>query len=169
VSTNLSKANYDMKVIREVSGQAEVTYKDAEALGDHAAHAFAGSRTNHRSQMTSLENIANSTFKTSDVFDYIKKQTARHDEWRRTYQGSNEPNIGFGERLLKYLQVELASKAKALSDSERLKIPNNTDAGQQERRRIHLLLIRQFIRQMVAQYEFASSRTIKVDGRKKGV
>jgi hypothetical protein len=160
VSTNLTKTEYDMKVIREVSNQAEVFYKDAVALGNHAAHAF-GSKAEHRSQMTSLENIANSTFKTSDVFDYIKKQTARHDEWRRTFQLSDVPDIGFGERLLKYLQENLATTLNTLCGPNRLNVPSNTESGQQERRHIHLLLMRQFIRQMVVQYEFESSSTFR--------
>ncbi len=163
MSTNLTKADYDMKVIREVSNQAEVFYKDAEALGNHAAHAF-GSKAEHRSQMTSLENIANSTFKTSDVFDYIKKQTARHDEWRRTFQQSDVPNTGFGERLLKFLQENLATTLNTLCSSNRLNVPSNTEVGQQERRRLHLLLMRQFIRQMVAQYEYESSLTSRRRG-----
>ena len=66
--------NPEMKIIREVSIQAEDFYDDAVKLGDHAAFAL---KATHRSQMTSLENIAESTFKTSDIFDYIKKQTSR--------------------------------------------------------------------------------------------
>ena len=65
--------NPEMKIIREVSIQAEDFYDDAVKLGDHAAFAL---KAAHRSQMTSLENIAESTFKTSDIFDYIKKQTS---------------------------------------------------------------------------------------------
>jgi hypothetical protein len=60
--------NSEMKIISEVNIQAEDFYDDAVALGDLAAVML---EENHRSQMTSLENIAESTLKTSDVFDYI--------------------------------------------------------------------------------------------------
>ena len=73
--------NNEMKIIYEVSNQAEKYYQDAIDLGDHAAHVL---KAAHRSQMTSLENIAESTFKTSDVFDFIKKQTARFSYWRQS-------------------------------------------------------------------------------------
>src|SRR5579863_6092337 len=99
---------YQLKRLREISNQAELIYSDSVKLGNHAAHVFGG-RSDHRSQMTGLEAIVNSTFKTSDVFDYVKKQTARHREWQQTYplpQGDS-PNVGFGERLLKSLQDEL--------------------------------------------------------------
>ena len=152
--------NRDMKIIYEVSNQAENFYEDAIDLGDHAAHVL---RAIHRSQMTSLENIAESTFKTSDVFDFIKKQTARFSYWRQSMSENpsappnKKVNQGFGLRLKEFLEQDLNKAADELCDPSRLNIGNTTDKEKQERRRIHLLLIRQFIRQMVAQYEFRVS------------
>jgi len=154
VSTDQKTLDYDMKVTREVSRQAEVFYDEAVKLGDHAARAFGGSKE-HRSQMTGLETIANSTFKTTDVFDYVKKQTARHREWQQTDAQSGAPNESFGERLLKQLQGEFTGKADGIA--KRLGVGNTTDEDKQERRHIHLLLMRVFIRQMVVQYEYAAS------------
>src|SRR5579872_2935229 len=102
--------NPEMKIIREVSNQAEKFYEEAIALGDHAAHVL---KATHRSQMTSLENIAESTFKTSDVFDFIKKQTARFPYWRQTMPGNQstpankKANQVFGLRLKEYLEQNL--------------------------------------------------------------
>src|SRR5258708_25312700 len=141
--------NSEMKIIREVSIQAENFYNDAVSLGDHAAHVL---KAAHRSQMTSLEGIAESTFKTSDVFDYIKKQTARFPYWRQGYPEYKNPELGFGERLKNYLEDELAKKRDIICASE---MPDIKDL--QERRRIHLLLMRQFIRQMAVQYEYQVS------------
>lgn len=152
--------NREMKIIYEVSNQAEKYYKDAVDLGDHAAHVL---RAAHRSQMTSLENIAESTFKTSDVFDFIKKQTARFSYWRQSMPENTsaaenkKANQPFGPRLKDFLEQDLKKAADELCDPARLEIGNATDKDLQERRRIHLLLIRQFIRQMVAQYEFRVS------------
>ena len=66
--------------IREVNIQAEEFYKDAVDLGTHAAYTL---KDNHRSQMTGLENIAESALKYSDIFDYIKRQTARYSYWQQ--------------------------------------------------------------------------------------
>lgn len=147
--------NNEMKIIREVSNQAENCYIDAVALGQHAAHVLKASR---RSQMTGLENIAESTFKTSDVFDYVKRQTARFPDWRQTHPGQSE--TGFGERLRSFLEQDLLRKVETICSPKRLDIGNDTEEGKQERRRIHLLLIRQFIRHMVVNYEFYASPTI---------
>ncbi len=143
--------NPEMKIIREVSIQAEDFYEDAVRLGDHAAQAL---KAVHRSQMTSLENIAESTFKTSDIFDYIKKQTARFSYWRQPYKDSK---LGFGERLKNYLENDLAKRLTIICDSRHLNVGDTNDEQKQERRRIYLLLIRQFIRQMVVEYEYQVS------------
>ena len=152
--------NNEMKIIYEVSNQAEKYYQDAIDLGDHAAHVL---KAAHRSQMTSLENIAESTFKTSDVFDFIKKQTARFSYWRQSMPENasttenKKANQPFGPSLKDFLEQTLKQAADDLCVPAQLNIGNTSDKDLQERRRIHLLLIRQFIRQMVAQYEFRVS------------
>jgi hypothetical protein len=143
--------NPEMRVIREVSMQAEGFYEDAVQLGNHAAHAL---KAAHRAQMTGLESIAESTLKTSDVFDYIKKQTARFPYWRQGYPGGEYQDVAFGERLKNYLEKDLATRRNSICGPKKLGISDETDEGKQERRRIYLLLMRQFIRQMVVQYEY---------------
>ena len=145
--------NRKMQIIREVNTQAELFYSDAVGLGDHAASAL---KKSHRSQMTSLENIAESTLKTSDVFDYIKKQIARYDYWRRPPREQRDANQGFGERLKTYLEAKLPERIVTVSNA----VGNTdiTDEDKQERREIYLLLIRQFIRQVVVQYEYRANQ-----------
>lgn len=146
--------NSEMKIIRAVNIEAEDFYEDAVRLGNHAAYALP---VRHRSQMTGLENIAESTFKTSDVFDYIKKQTARSSQWKRADpKHKKDPNQGFGERLKEYLEKDLRRRLDTLCEKQ-LEIGNTTDEEKQKRRHIHLLLMRQFIRQMVVQYEYQVS------------
>ena len=150
--------NREMKIIREVSIQAEHFYDDAVRLGDHAAYAL---RARHRSQMTGLENIVESTFKTSDVFDYIKKQTARFPHWRQPDPKYKDSNQGFGGRLKEYLEKELSKNLLKICEQKGIEIDNTRDEDKQERRRIYLLLMRQFIRQMVVEYEYQVSPGIK--------
>lgn len=153
--------NKDMQIIREVNVQAENFYEDAVQLGDHAAYAL--TRT-HRSQMTGLENIAESALKTSDIFDYIKRQTARFFYWRQSFPGKPPSDEAFGERLMNYLEGELKTKRNAICQT--LEIGDETDEHKTWRRRIYLLLIRQFIHQMVAEYEYRVSFSDRDKGKK---
>ncbi len=146
-----------VKIIREVNVQAEEFYKDAVEMGIHAASAL---KANHRSQMTGLENIAESALKYSDIFDYIKRQTARYSYWQ---QGPEHEKTGeaFGERLLKYLEQELRNRRDSVC--RRLVVGDKTEEDKQLRRHLYLLLIRQFVRQLVVQYEY---RARLVDNKK---
>ena len=153
--------NPEMKIIREVSIEAEDFYEQAVKLGDHAAEAL---KARHRSQMTGLENIAESTFKTSDVFDYIKKQTARFSHWRQPFSELKNSNQGFGERLKAYLENELAERCNKVCT--RLPSETSPDKEKQRHRHIYLLLIRQFIRSMIVEYEYQVNVGPKVNSRK---
>src|SRR5437764_351160 len=146
--------NIEMKIIREVSLEAEECYPETVKLGDHAAYAL---KSRHRAQLTGLENIAESTFKTSDILDYIKKQIARFSHWRRPDPTANNPQQGFGERLKDYLEQELPSRVERICERKRLNIGKATDKDKQWRRQIYLLLMRQVIRQIVVQYEYRVS------------
>ncbi|MGI9061244.1 MAG: hypothetical protein ACR2H5_22005 [Ktedonobacteraceae bacterium] len=141
--------NRKMKIIREVNHQSELFYSDAVGLGDHAASAL---KKTHRSQMTSLENIAESTLKVTDVFDYLKKQISRYDYWRKPLPDQKDAHEGFGERLKTYLETKLPESIVPISTA--IGIGNESDEDKQERREVYLLLMRQFIRQMVVQYEY---------------
>jgi|SRR5579863_8686094 len=145
--------NTEMQIIREVNAQAEAFYAVAEHLGQHAAYAL---KTQHRSQLTGLENIAESAFKTTDILDYIKKQTARYSFWRQGYPRSENPDEGYGESLKTYLEREMPRKRDQICS--RLKIGDKSDEEKQQRRHIYLLLMRQFIRQMVIEYEYSVSQ-----------
>lgn len=56
-------------------------------------------------------------------------------------------------RLKKYLETDLKNRAGEIC-REQLHRGSDGEEDQRELRRIHLLLMRQFIRQMVIQYEF---------------
>jgi DNA mismatch repair ATPase MutS len=156
--------NREMKIIREVHIQAENFYKDAVKLGDHAAYVL---KAQHRSQMTNLENIAESAFKATDILDYIKKQTARFSFWRQQFPEDKDGNISFGERLKRYLENNLQTTLENICSPNRLNIGETIDEDKQERRRIYLLLIRQFIRQMTVEYEYQVNFGSTGSGNKK--
>jgi hypothetical protein len=162
--------NQDMKIIREINLEAEYSYEKAQALGNHAYKAFKDKR---RAQLTGLENIAESSLKTSDIYDYIKKQIARSDsgkDWRTESSNDlleDELPRGFGERLKAYLEelskrvdvvcknVDILTevgKGKSKQDSELERAKWKAD--RLKRQDIHVRLMREFIRQLVVQYEY---------------
>ena len=143
----------EIKIIREINNQAEREdfYKKAVDLGDHAAQAI---QEKHRSQMTNLETLAESALKTTDIFDYIKRQTARYQIWRHAH---NPTEGAFGEHLRAYLEKDLLIPLEIIC--KKLDIGKESEGDQQARRHIYLQLIRQFIRQMVIEYEYQASLT----------
>ncbi|GAC1461889.1 MAG: hypothetical protein NVS4B12_08720 [Ktedonobacteraceae bacterium] len=146
------KTKLELKMIRLVNDEAEGFYPMSVELGDHAAYAL---QRLHRSQLTGLENITECALKTTDIFDYIKRQTARFEYWRRTFPGHSEE--AFGLRLKNYLEQELAEKRDRLCACDRLNLESESEIDRQLRRRVYLLLIQQCIRQMTVQYEFRIS------------
>lgn len=154
--------NKAMQTVLEISFEADDFYPQAAELGHHAAEAL---QARHRSQLTGLENIADSAFKVSDILDYIKKQTARFPNWRQPLARGGQTQQGFGERLRAYLEQDMAKRRDDVS--KRLEIGDSSYDDKQERRRIHLLLIRQFIRSMVVTYEYEVSPAAKT-GTKNG-
>ena len=143
--------NEEMKIIREVNIAAEQFYKDAIAIGDHAAYALGKT---HRSQMTGLENIADTALKTSDILDYIKRQTTRFSYWQKSFPRPGESAASFGERLKEYIEGDLEKVRVQLCSERRLNFADKTYEDKTKRQHVYLLLIRQFIRQMVVQYEY---------------
>ena len=114
-------------------------YNRAKELGEIAASAF-GNR--HRSQMTNLENIANSTLKVSDVLDYIKKQVARsraNESWRKD---------NLGKQLKDYIEEDIRGHRQRICDMPEIQ----TDAAVAQH--AYLSLIREFIRQLVVHFEW---------------
>lgn len=131
----MSKQQQRMDILREVAYRADLFYEDAERLGQKAARALTRKK---RSQITGLEAVANSALKTSDVFDFIKVRTARQKEWR-----------SWGPGLLKYLRGELGKQRRHICNQTLKIAPQSADGLY-----VHLLLIREFVRQLSAQYEY---------------
>jgi hypothetical protein len=143
----MSNAQQRLRVLRAVAQQAdrdEVRGK-AEELGRLAAE---GLTRNRRAQVTGLENAANSAMKTSDVLDYIKLRAARHKEWMHG---------NWGPDLLDYLSGS-DPQAAPLSNLRLIRNKICTDLNikpdSAEGLDVYVLLIREFLRQFSAEYEY---------------
>ena len=145
--------NQQMKIFKEIVQYTdhEDFYNKAKEFGNVASGAF-GSR--HRSQMTNLENIANSTLKVTDVLDYIKKQVARSDKDKMWRKGD------FGIELKGYIEQSLSTRRGEICN--RLNIAEENSS---ERQRIYLSLVREFVSQLIVHYEYQVTVGGEHDGR----
>ncbi len=149
----MSDSIIQLKIMHEVAIKAEHFYDKAETLGKLAAENMAHKeeprkeephkeeKGRHRSQITGLENVANNALKVTDVLDYLKTQTARKKEWQ----------LGqLGQKLLELVNVELRRNKEEICG--RLSLEKDSYEGIQ----VHLYLIREFVRQFAAQYEYST-------------
>lgn len=145
----MSTTRFRLQAMREVAEQADKFYKEAENLGTAAAKSFT---SRHRKQITDLEEVANSAMKVTDVINHIKNQTARRDTWRE-----------LGPQLLDAIQGSLDKRRQTIC--KRLQLSKEDPARAKKEQQIHLYLIREFVRQLAAQYEYRcmqDDRGIKV-------
>jgi hypothetical protein len=135
----------DLQIIRAVAIQADALRGESEKMGHAAAEAIrdsVGSR-----QIKGLENVADAALKVSDVLDYLKRQTAKcepNKSWRKNNLGAD---------LIQFVSSDLRQRATTVA--------RTLNATEVERQRIHLLLIRSFIHQLAAHYEFARSGVVE--------
>lgn len=144
----MKNAQERLKVMREVALRADNMQETAHAIGGNAARGLTRSR---RAQVTGLESIANSALKTTDVFDYIKLRTARQrrDEW--SYGN-------WGPALLDYLSKTLAEQRNVICKQLGIDVPSIDSVE------VHLMLVREFVRQFSAEYEY-QCHEIEVQGQ----
>ena len=126
----------NLLIKRLVSLESEAMYKETEEMGMLAKQNL------ERAQMKKLQNLAYSSNKVVDIFDYIKNQTGKDN------RQMNWAKASLGEKFLKKL-VGLKSKRDNLV--EKLQ-GQNFEVNDFDRQKIYLELCREFIRHTVAQY-----------------
>ncbi|RLC20132.1 MAG: hypothetical protein DRI57_05515 [Deltaproteobacteria bacterium] len=131
-----------MKMLKEVAICADKFPKKTESLGGIATEAFGNK---HKAQIKSLENIANTALKVSDVLDYIKRQTGKSEQDKRWKSKQ------LGERLLNEIREHLKKDRDTVC--KRLNI-----TAEENHLEVYLLLIREFVRQVVIHYEYEISK-----------
>ncbi len=129
--------NIQMKILKQIAIKADLFREKTKDLGKIAEKAFSDK---HKSQVKNLENIANSALKVSDVLDYIKRQTGRDKKWKTE---------GFGEKLLQEIEVFLKQTRDNICGNLQI-------TSDEQKLEVYLLLIREFIRQIVIHYEFCA-------------
>lgn len=143
--------NQDMLFLQEVAIQADAFYEQGEQFGGWAAEAL----KNQRSQITNLENIVNTSLKVSDVLNYLKKQTAKARQnvgWRQIPPNNinNTSQNGLGKAMIEFIGNDLKNRRDTVCNKVSR---NGVEITEERKQEIYLLLIREFIRQVAAQYE----------------
>ncbi|VFU18280.1 hypothetical protein SCFA_4010004 [anaerobic digester metagenome] len=138
-----------LTILQLLNLAADEFYEEAKHMGRLANHALS---TKGRSQMKGLERVANSLVKVSDIFDNVKKQTARHEEWQTD---------NFGQQLLTFLEQDLRTRTEdivkqaqeAIRESETDQHP--TEITALDKQEIYIRLCQEYVRQLVVHYEYA--------------
>lgn len=134
-------------MMKEVARVADGLAEKSKSLGEKAEKCFG---EKHKSQIRGLENIANSTIKVTDVKDYIKKQTGKHKEWRRHQ---------FGTTLLGEVEA-LSLKAGEIRGKLEEDFKEHDTSFLPSSREIHILLIRELVKQVSAHYLYALAKEV---------
>ena len=138
------KNHATVMMLKEVAETADGFEKRTSSLGETAADCFG---EKHKSQIRNIENLAYSTNKVTDIKDFIKKQTGKHKEWSKN---------NFGKDLLEEI-TNLTTGAKKIKEKINLKFVSAEEKDLPSIREIHILLIRDFIKQVSAHYFFELS------------
>lgn len=102
-----------------------------------------------RSQVNNLENIAYSTDRLSDIYDFLKKQTGRPGKLGQKWQYEN-----VGPELLSALS-SLSREANQIATTVRTEYPEAIDDD--AARRIHLELCREYLKHVAAHYQYGEA------------
>ena len=151
-------------IAQQISLQADLFYSHGERFGGWMASACGHQ---HRAQITNLENVANSAHQVSDVLDYLKKQTAKSrpgSDWRdrdhdpagsREGGDEGEGRRDLGTAALHFVAGALKERCEEVCRLVAAKTGN--DVPPLERQRIYVNLIREFVRQAAAHFEYQSA------------
>lgn len=122
-----------MEIAKIVALKVDSFYNDTVDLVRNAQGA---TKKMKKSQFEKLRGVSESATKVSDVLNYIKRQAARNSDWVQD---------GFADTLLdkigKKLRKDVEEVCSQLSGSP---------ADEAEKQQIHLMLIREYIDQVVA-------------------
>ena len=102
-----------------------------------------------KAQVHGLENIAYSTDRLSDIYDFLKKQTGRPGKLGQKWQYEN-----VGPDLLSALS-SLGREANQIATAVRAEYPEAIDDD--AARRIHLELCREYLKHVAAHYQYSEA------------
>ena len=144
----------EIAIRKHIASKSDIYYETVQSLGEIAWGAFGEGR---KSQIRNLENVANSASGVAEILDFVKRQTGRS---RPTSQWRYED---FGHELLRALDGALRKDAQSIFDEVKEAIKRH-ELSDDDRRRIHVLLCREFIRHLSSHYLYKTGLTVGLGG-----
>jgi hypothetical protein len=133
----------EVAIRKGVSAASDAYYEDGRAFGEAAWHAF----QNSKAQIVGLESVANGATRVADILDFVKRQTGRckpQQRWR--YKA-------LGENLIEKLDQKVRKDAQTIFETVKRDVKGSLEEDDQ--RRTHILLCREFIRHLCAHYLYS--------------
>jgi len=144
LSAEQQKALVRLAIRREVGRESDKLFERAQGSAEVLRSARLES-----SQIHNLENIAYSTDRISDIYDFLKKQMGRPgnlgQKWRHK---------GIGQKLLEDLS-RLHDRARKIVRCLKEKYPQGVDEDTE--RQVHLLLCQEYLKHVAAHYFYAGA------------
>lgn len=136
----------EVAIRAKVSAYSDAYYEDTKHLGEIARKAFESGAS--KAQIRNLENVANSATRVADILDFVKRQSGRQKRWLHDQ---------FGPQLLERLDKKLRVDAETIFSevkytSAKQQLGEDDKLQDDDCRRIHILLCREFIRHLSAHY-----------------
>jgi len=133
------KAMVRLAIQRAVAQVSDSLFEGAQGPGEKLRKAKLDT-----GQIRNLENIAYSTDRLSDIYDFLKKQVGRPgklgQQWRQD---------GVGQELLNTL-TSLRKRAREIVKGVRQEYPQGVDEDTE--RQVHLMLCREYLKHVAAHY-----------------
>ena len=144
LSEEQQKAMARLAIRRAVGQQSDLLFEQAQEPAEKLQNA--GLDTG---QIRNLENIAYSTDRLSDIYDFLKKQMGRPGDLGKKWRDQD-----VGQELLKTLSG-LRKKAREIVKEVRQAYPQGV--GDDTERQVHLMLCREYLKHVAAHYLYTGA------------
>lgn len=148
-----------LEIQQAIAQISDTLFEKAQEPAEKLRDAFRKEQEKGTTQIRNLENIAYSTDRLSDIYDFLKKQMGRPGKLGRQWR-----HQGVGQDLLSTL-MDLRRKtrkkdkeckgAREIVEEVRKKYPEGVDEDTE--RQVHLMLCREYLKHVVAHYLYTGA------------
>jgi len=144
LTTEQQRVMAHLAIRRAVAQASDSLFGKAEGPAEKLRDAFRKEQEKGTTQIRNLENIAYSTDRLSDIYDFLKKQIGRPGELGKKWR-----HQGVGQELLDTLP-RLRQNARAIVKDVKQLYPQGVDEDTE--RQVHLMLCREYLKHVAAHY-----------------
>ncbi len=138
-----------LAIKRAVARASDSLFEKAQGPAEKLYDAFRREQEKGTTQIRNLENIAYSTDRLSDIYDFLKKQMGRPGDLGKIWR-----HQGVGQELLKTLS-DLRKEAQEIVKGVRQAHPQGVDEDTE--RQVDLMLCREYLKHIAAHYLYTGA------------